>query len=562
MRRLPLSFQLFSIFGVSILLLVSVLGFTLYQFAVTTDDYEDVIRTISARTVIIAKAADDFHSGISEFRGFVAYSDAKFEDSSKRYYRESFEKIKEFTSAVKHKETKAEADKLEKLLGEYIETMNKLFYLRKLNDPSFNVIVAETRQRTELIDKQFDTVLASQEKVLQVRTAEIIAKEQKTELVSKGLAGVIIAAVLCIVYLYSRNISRRINNLRAEINAISTFDLSTKDLHATRNDEIGDIAEAMNNMKTALRGIVRQLRSDADALAASSQELNATVEQQLSAADMVAKTATEIAAGSVQNSNNINDISATVQQISASSEEMAASAVQVNSSTQNAVTDANHGMELIEKVVQQNQTISQTMVSISEVSSALVKGSTDIQEIITVIRNIANQTNLLALNAAIEAARAGDAGRGFAVVAEEVRKLAEQSAEATNHIGKIIGKMTNDISFAVSAVEAANREVLAGQTVTAETQAGYRAIISKLGHVKIGIEHITRAVDETARGMQSIVGGIQNISAVAEETTANTQTVAAASEEQTASLNEISSNAEALANMATTLNEITRKFKL
>lgn len=562
MKRLPLSLQLFAMFGTAVVLLVSILAFSVYQFSVTSDEYEDVITQTSAYMLLISKAGDDFHSGISEFRGFVAYGDLKYEEVSKQHYRTSREKIKEFAANVKSKEAKLEAEKLEKMLSEYIEIMDKLYQTKKANDPRFDSLVAAARNNTELINKQFDTVLAAQENALKAHTNTLQEKQDTTERLIIVLSLLILLSVSAAVLWYSRNMAGRINNVRAELQAISNFDLSTKDLRDTRNDEIGDIAEAMISMKQALRSIVSQLRHNADTLAASSQQLNATVEQQLSASDMVAKTASEIAAGSMQNTNNINDISATVQQVSAGAEEMAASAAQVNSSTQNAVTEANQGMRLIDRVVQQNETISQTMHSITEVSSSLVKGSNNIQEIITVIRNIAGQTNLLALNAAIEAARAGEAGRGFAVVAEEVRKLAEQSAEATNHIEEIIGKMTSDIGFAVQTVDTANQEVAAGKAVTTETQKGYQEIITKLGHVKLGILHIAKAVDETAKGMQTIVSGIQNISAVAEETTANTQTVAAASEEQTASMNEISENAEALASMAIELNEITRKFTL
>jgi methyl-accepting chemotaxis protein len=549
-------------FGITMLLLVSVLGFTLYQFSVTSDEYEDVINLTSARMLSISRSEDSFHSGISEFRAFIAYSDLKFEAPAKKHYQESYDIVKEFASATKNAETKLEAEKLEKMLGEYIALMNKLFETRKTNDPSFNVILADARVKTEMINEQFDSVLAAQEKNLKSHVTSIMAKEEQTEKLVVGLSLLIIALVAAAVFWYSRNMGRRVNNVRSELLSISNFDLSTQDLHSNRNDEIGDIIESTISMKKALRSIASQLSQNSDSLAAASQELNATVEQQLSASDMVAKTATEIAVGSAQNTNNITDISATIQQISAGSEEMATSAAQVNSSTQNAVGDANRGMRLIDRVVQQNETIGKTMGSITEVSSSLAKGSSDIQGIITVIRNIASQTNLLALNAAIEAARAGEAGRGFAVVAEEVRKLAEQSAEATNHIGEIIGKMTSDIGFAVQTVETANQEVAAGKEVTSETQRGYQGIIAKLGHVETGIEHIAKAVDETVKGIQTIVGGIQNISAVAEETSASTQTVAAATEEQTASLNEISSNAEGLSRMAMELNEITRKFKL
>jgi methyl-accepting chemotaxis protein len=147
-------------------------------------------------------------------------------------------------------------------------------------------------------------------------------------------------------------------------------------------------------------------------------------------------------------------------------------------------------------------------------------------------------------------------------VAEEVRKLAEQSADATRHIGEIIRKMTADIDFSVNVVGKANSEVEAGKVAAADTEKGFLDIVDKLGHVQEGMETITKAVEDTAKGMQSIVANVQNISAVAEETNASTQTVAAAAEEQNASLTEVAGSSEALAKLATELNEVIRKFRI
>jgi methyl-accepting chemotaxis protein len=322
------------------------------------------------------------------------------------------------------------------------------------------------------------------------------------------------------------------------------------------------MAEAIISMKQSLRDVVGQVKNSAVALAASSEELTSTVEEQVRTSEVIAQTTGDIALGSAQNTNHIAEISAVIEEITAGAEQMSASAADVNSATQEAVADANQGMQLIRKVVSQNEIIEKSMKDITDVSTSLVRGSSEIQKIATVISNIAGQTNLLALNAAIEAARAGEAGRGFAVVAEEVRKLAEQCGEATKDIGEIIHKMTADIEFSVNVANKANSEVVAGKEVAANTEKGFETIVDKLGYVQSGMEQITHTVEETAKGMQTIVSNVQNISAVAQEASASTHTVASAAEEQNASLNEVTASAEALSKMAGSLNDTIKKFRV
>ena len=267
-------------------------------------------------------------------------------------------------------------------------------------------------------------------------------------------------------------------------------------MHATRNDELGDMAEAIVVMKISLRNVVGQVQTGAGTLAASCEELTSTVEEQLRTSEVIARTTGDIAAGSVNNTTQITDISTVIEKITADTTQMSGIADTVNATAQNAVDSANRGMQLIRNLVSQNENIEKSMQDITTVSTSLVGGSTKIQEIVTVISNIAGQTNLLALNAAIEAARAGEAGRGFAVVAEEVRKLAEGCANATNTIAQIVQQMTSDIGVAVNSVNAANTEIAVGKEAAVDTEQNFKNIVEILSHVHIGIEQITHSATE------------------------------------------------------------------
>lgn len=562
MKRIPVSLQLGSIVGITIIALVALLSYSLYQFNSTSDEYEALIEGSATRIMILKDAQDAFHVSVGETRAFIAYGDAGFEQNSKSELNNSRELVKKFANGVQNPTVKQEAAKLDSLVEKFADLNARLLEARRANSPNFSTILAETKPVTVEVNKQFKIAQELEAASLKNRTENLKHKQNSTSNWLIGLSTLVIVIISLLVIWYSRKLTRRLSALKEQLMTLANLDLASKDVHATVNDEIGDMAAAIIGLKQALHTVIRNVRSNADILAASSQELLSTVEEQRHTSETIAQTTTEIAAGSVQNTNSIGEISAVIQQVSASAQEMSASTSEVNRSTQTAVTDAESGMQLVHKVVTQSDVIAKSMDEITHVAKSLVDGSEQIQDIVTVISNIAGQTNLLALNAAIEAARAGEAGRGFAVVAEEVRKLAEQSAQATNHIQEIIGRMTGDIDVAVNTVQKASGEVTAGKTAAHETEQGFKQIIGKLETVKTGIGQITNAVEETARGMQSVVISAQSISAVAEETSASTETVAAAAEEQTASLHGVSESAEALAKMAADLNSVVSKFKL
>lgn len=563
MRRLPIVAQLAGMFLVAISFMLLLLGFVAYQYTKASDTYENLITHTSVNMLLLTKAQDGMHSGIADLRGFMAYSVGSYEQQARKEFEDSQQELKSFVAGVKNPEVKTEAVKLEKMMNDYSLKMGQLLDAKKANDPAFNTLLAEGRNLSQQIDQQFERTLDLEEKFLKISTDQLLQEQKVTKRIVVILSAVIVILVCILAFWYSRYMAKRLNRVRDEMGKISRFDLTNTVYQQTSiNDEISDMTAAMAEMKNALRSLVIHIRQNSESLAAASQELSATVEEQLRAAEVISNSIAEVASGSALNTNNLTEMSHTIQELSASAQEMSANAFEVNGNTQNAVDEAGQGMNLLTRIVTQNETVAESMQSITKAADSLAQGSENIREIVTVIQSLAGQTNLLALNAAIEAARAGEAGRGFAVVAEEVRKLAEQSAEATRHIGDIINKMTSDIDYAVLHVSRGNSEVEAGKQVAFSTQTGFSVIIEKLNKVRTVVGQITVAIEETATGTQAMVGNIQNISAVAEQTVAGAQTVAAASQEQSASMHEINSNAESLAKMAEELNTIISKFRL
>lgn len=562
-KRMPVIFQLISIFLFVAILFLFVIGNTLTHLVKTGDETQLMIDNTAAGSVILKESHMEFTRALLNMRGFLLYPDGSaYEQGYLADMKKSVETIQTYQAQYSSSETQSDSAHLEQLLNAYLALGDRVIPAKKANDPNLNKITSEGRQLVDQINGQYEKLNTTQQQLLNDRAAALRADIQAKTRLAVAASGIIVLIVIGVVVWYSRKLSARIGRLKNSLTEVGSLDLTGQDHIPTINDEIGDMAELVITMRQQLKSIVNQLRTDGETVAAASEELSAAVQEQLQTVETVAKSIDNIAAGAAHNTDNITNISATLEELSAGAEQMNAGAAEVNDSTHNAVQEAHNGMALLDNVVSQNEIIGQSMGSITAITAKLSKASEEIKGIVDVISGIAGQTNLLALNAAIEAARAGEAGRGFAVVAEEVRKLAEQSAGATQDIAVIINNMGGEIAAAVATVEHAGNEVAKGKSTAQTTQQGFAAIIEKLDTVKTGIEQIAAAIQETAKGAQSMVANIQNISTVAEQTAASSQTAAASSEEQTASMHEINANADTLAKSAAELHNIVQRFKI
>ena len=562
--RTPIVAQIVFMFVLAVSLMAGVVGYTYYHLRAVGAEAQNVIEADALDMVAAKDAHTQFTRALLDMRGFLFYPDGM--DTYEKGYRTniqlSYSIMNDYVAKVEKPELKAKGEEVKKLIGDYIKLGDRVIAAKRANDPNLSKITGEGRALVAAIDKGCVDLTEAQRQSLLAETKTMVTHVQERSNNALLVSAVIILFALGMGIWYSRNMAARLASVKIELESIGNLDLTRSDIVPKRNDEIGDMGLMLNSMRVQLKQVVQQVHSGSQTLAAASEELSATIEETMRALEHVVTSVEEIAHGATQNADNITTVSATIEEISAGTEEMTANANEVNNGTQTAVEEANRGMVMLGEVVAQNENIGRSMSEITAVTNKLAAASENIKGIVDVINGIAGQTNLLALNAAIEAARAGEAGRGFAVVAEEVRKLAEQSAKATEEIAGIIGSMGEEIAFSVARVETANKDVLSGKETAHRTAEGFKAIIDRLGKVKIGIEQITASVDETAHGTQAMVDNVQSISAVAEETSATSQSVVHATEQQRASMREVNSSAESLATLATEMNQIVGRFKI
>ncbi len=330
--------------------------------------------------------------------------------------------------------------------------------------------------------------------------------------------GIVIIALIVSAWV-SGTISKPIAEMSAAMEVMSRGDLTAR-AEVKSRDEVGRIGKSLNAMAEGLTEIVGAITQIVAGTASSSQELSAASEEYVASLEEVAATLNEFAAGIHEVHDNAVEMNETARRVSALSDE---------------------GLAKMEGTGASMERIRETSLQSKQVMSDLESSTYEINEVVSLISEIAEQTNLLALNAAIEAARAGEHGRGFAVVADEVRKLAEQTKTSIASINPVVERLRQGMHQAVTVTERTNADVEAGSRALQESREAYGEIASAMRDMLSLIALVTEAMAEIDQGGEEL---------------------AATVEEQSASMQQIASTAQALAGMADRLNTVVNEFKI
>lgn len=371
---------------------------------------------------------------------------------------------------------------------------------------------------------------------------------------------VVIAITILAAIWLNRTISGGVQAVFAALRQVADGDLRVK-LDVTANDEFAQMGGEFNKMLENVRKMTQKIQSTAHELSGASDTLMNTAEQSATATQNVAQSITEVAGAS---QNQMEFLEETKQQVDSfrknihSATELLASVV---GDVQNTSKRANEGNTLVLSTVDQMNTIADGVQTAAGVVSKLGERSKEIGDIVEVIAGISAQTNLLALNAAIEAARAGEHGRGFAVVAEEVRKLAEESSQASQKIGDLIGAIQEETGQAVTAMQEGRDQAEEGRENVRATGEGFSEILGMIQNVRENSESIQKTMKMLNESAGKIADATAKIYGSAKQVASESENVSAATEEQAASMNEIAGSCKSLADHAEELSAAAGKFK-
>ncbi|MCP5226857.1 MAG: methyl-accepting chemotaxis protein [Thauera sp.] len=353
--------------------------------------------------------------------------------------------------------------------------------------------------------------VAHLEKLAGATRASSAAAIERGRLTVSALGGAALLACLVASVLVVRGVLGQLGGEPAVVAAVARR-MTEGDLQqnitaaAARPDSL---MVAMQAMQSGLGGIVREIRGDAVRVVEAAAGLRHNEE--------------EVASAALAQSDGAQSIAAAVEEMSASIAVVAELADDADRFSGEAEQRVRDGGAVINEAVDMIGRVSERMSASAAVVGDLGARAESISDIAKVIQGIAEQTNLLALNAAIEAARAGEQGRGFAVVADEVRKLAERTAQSTQEINTMIERVQDSARQAVDTMEDGRELAGRGAACAARAHEAVGALEEGTVRVRQVVGEISLALREQRETSTSIAQSVERIARMSERSHAATR---------------------------------------
>lgn len=385
----------------------------------------------------------------------------------------------------------------------------------------------------------------------------------KKRLVNTTVFMIIIALMACallamVITFIVKAITKVIGHLDEVADGELDFKISEKLLQ--RSDEIGNIARSVHTLIGGLASIVVNIHHSTGELAEFKDDfqqkfetINNSISNVNVAVDEIANGATSQADETQKVNSQINDMgdaitktSQNVDSLTQSTEQMKEHNEQLDTTIQELMEISDRNKESLAAVYNQTNETNQSVMHIGNA--------------VDMITDIAGQTNLLSLNASIEAARAGEYGKGFAVVADQIRQLADQSANTAKEIGEIVAELIENSNTSVETMGVVRQEMTGQYEKLNTTKNIFEQLNEEVNNVVTAIESISTEVESLDKLKGEVLGSAESLAAIAQENAASTEETSASMMELGEIVNDCNAKTQQLVNIADSMEENVHKF--
>lgn len=383
------------------------------------------------------------------------------------------------------------------------------------------------------------------------------------QLKSLTILAVLVAGAVAVAagVFISISITAPINYIRKLMGKLEKGDLTVKS-RIVGKTEIGQLSQSFNEMVKNIRGLIEKAGGTTIEVANGSEQLKEIAEQSATASKEVMVAVESVAAGAEEQAQDAERATEVIKELTDRINETDSSFSTVVDTSKRTKEVSAKAMIIIEELNQSTKATSKLSSDIKSDMNELVKQFKQILNIVDLIDGISDQTNLLALNAAIEAARAGEAGRGFAVVADEVRKLAEQSSEATKSISLIVNSIYKETQKTEKMIEDGAVIFEDQEQAVKNTDKTFKIIVEDMDEISSEIYKVHEMLSGLDKIQTEAIDATTSIATIAEESAAAIQQILATGEEQNATADHLAEMSNNLGTIIEDLNKNIEGFKI
>ncbi|WP_252502393.1 methyl-accepting chemotaxis protein [Sporosarcina sp. Marseille-Q4943] len=361
-------------------------------------------------------------------------------------------------------------------------------------------------------------------------------------------------------FLISRML-KPIARLRSLMDDVAEGDLTVQSDIRTK-DEIGQLGENFNKMIANMHGIISVVNQSADNVRANSENLSAVAEETSASSSEVAHAINEIAHGASRSAEDAETVTEKADELGRQINDITERAVSMKTIAEQTGKMNINGQTQMANLQQTFASSGENLKSMNDAISTLGEKVKEIGGVMETITDISSQTNLLALNASIEAARAGEHGKGFAVVAEEVRKLAEMSARATEEVKETVMQLQEESRLVTTQMDETIATFREQGTVVHETEETFAQLSTLMVEMQDSIQSISIEIQNVSRHKDEVAMTIQTMAATSEETAAACEEVSASTDEQLRAIQSVTDASEVLTELSEKLKLAIDQFKV